>query len=79
MSGNAFWFAKGEKRGQYEIGLGNFVVVAINAPDDTLASQWAQCCANALNAREAELRRLEQRELEDGWQRSRNISACNNS
>ena len=55
---SVFWFAKtGDKEGQYAIGLGNTEVVHIDAPDDTTAAQWAQCCAAALNARERQLKR----------------------
>lgn len=54
---NVFWWAKtGTKPGIYTIGLGYVEVVVISAPNDALASQWAQCCANALNARERKLR-----------------------
>jgi hypothetical protein len=54
---SSFWFAKtGTKAGQYAIGLGNIEVIVVSAPDDVLGSQWAQCCAAALNAREHKLR-----------------------
>jgi hypothetical protein len=55
---NAFWWAKsgnGDKAGIYAIGLGDIEVIVITGPDDTLAAQWARCCANALNQREREM------------------------
>lgn len=54
---SVFWY-KRDGKGLYSIGLGQQIVVQVTAPDDALASQWAQCCAAALNARERALRNV---------------------
>lgn len=52
---NAFWWKRSGK-GLYEIGMGSTICVVVTCPDEDLGAQWAQCCANALNARERALR-----------------------